>query len=102
MLRLNIFLPLFFLILSLLLSMPKLSATHFMGVEVSYQCLPSTNNCVFRIFHSTYYDCAGAATTALPGPPFPPYLQYLRSPQAIWRQASMSMNYRGHIPFMGK
>jgi len=34
-----------------------------MAVDISYQCLPSSNNCVFRIFHHTYYDCAGAATS---------------------------------------
>lgn len=65
-------LPLVFI---LCYAMPEASATHFMGVDISYQCLPNSNGCVFRIFHNTYYDCAGAATTSLPGPPFPPNLQ---------------------------
>lgn len=49
--------------------------THFMGVDISYECLASTNNCTYRIFHHTYYDCAGSGTPVPPGPPFPPSLQ---------------------------
>ena len=57
------------------LAIPTSNATHFMGVDIAYQCLPNSNGCVYRISHNTYYDCAGAATTQLPGTPFSPTLQ---------------------------
>lgn len=38
-----------------------LSATHFMGVDISYECM---GTCTYRIYHSTYYDCSGALTGA--------------------------------------
>lgn len=38
-----------------------LNATHFMGVDISYECL---GTCTYRIYHSTYYDCSGALTGA--------------------------------------
>jgi len=53
----------------------KMFASHFMGVDISYQCNPNNNNpCEYRIVHSTYYDCGGNATQSypLPGPPYPP------------------------------
>ncbi len=62
------------LVFALWFVMPEASASHFMGVDISYQCLPNSNGCVFRIFHSTYYDCTGGATTQLPGPPAAPSL----------------------------
>lgn len=53
-----------------LLSPNELLATHFMGVDISYECLDSCN---YRIYHTTYYDCTGSATspnpTPIPGPP---------------------------------
>ena len=45
------------------------SATHYMGVDITYECI---GPCTYRIFHKTYYDCKGAATSPLPGPPFAP------------------------------
>lgn len=46
-------------------------ATHYMGVDIFYQCI---GPCSYRIYHRTYYDCTGAATaipvqTAIPGAP---------------------------------
>lgn len=46
-------------------------ATHYMGVDMFYQCI---GPCSYRIYHRTYYDCTGAATaipvqTSTPGPP---------------------------------
>ena len=66
-----------------MIGMPESSATHFMGVDITYQCLPGGNGCVYRIFHNTYYDCGGAATTPLPGPPFPPSLQAFQPTSCI-------------------
>jgi len=40
-----------------------------MGVDITYECLSS---CTYRIYHVTYYDCTGSATTSLPGPPAAP------------------------------
>ncbi len=45
----------FFLLFSL-----KLSASHFMGSAIWYECLP--DGCSYRVFQTTYLDCAGAAT----------------------------------------
>jgi gliding motility-associated-like protein len=60
---------LLFLGLSLLVFSGKLSASHYMGLDITYLCNPNGNNpCEYRIYHTTYYDCAGAATTPLPGP----------------------------------
>lgn len=53
-----------------------LKATHFMGVDITYTCLPGAGNCVYRIFHSTYYDCAGAATAVPPNNPPAPTLNF--------------------------
>lgn len=60
---------LFFLLLSF-----AANASHFMGVDITYQCLP--NGCTYRVFHSTYLDCDGAATQGYvkpvnPNNPFP-------------------------------
>lgn len=53
----------FFLILS---AFPAV-ASHFMGVDITYECI---GPCTYRIYHSTYYDCSGNATpTPVPGPP---------------------------------
>lgn len=44
------------------------NATHFMGVDIFYQCI---GPCSYRIYHRTYYDCTGAATgTYIPVSPF--------------------------------
>lgn len=45
------------------------NASHFMGVDMSYECL---DPCTYRVYHSAYYDCTGGATTPLPGPPAQP------------------------------
>ncbi|MCI4669072.1 MAG: PKD domain-containing protein [Bacteroidia bacterium] len=55
-----------------LLTANKLFATHYMGVDISYECLDSCN---YRIYHTTYYDCTGSAVpnrpngAPIPGPP---------------------------------
>jgi gliding motility-associated-like protein len=64
------------LALAFFLFMPEAQATHYMGVDITYSCLPGGNGCTYRVFHNTYYDCAGAATTPLPGPPFPPTISF--------------------------
>jgi|GEM_PF-1635047 len=44
-------------------------STHFMGVDLSYECIGS---CTYRFYHRTYYDCTGGATIPLGGiPPAP-------------------------------
>lgn len=48
----------FFLFFLLLFT--KGYASHFMGADMTYECLP--NGCTYRIYQSTYLDCAGAAT----------------------------------------
>jgi gliding motility-associated-like protein len=61
----------FYRILTLLLSVwiycgvQTASATHFMGVDITYECL---GGCIYRIYHNTYYDCSGAATPTPVGP----------------------------------
>lgn len=50
---------LFFLSCLLFLSQ-WVSASHFMGVDVTYECL---GPCTYRIYFSIYLDCLGAATT---------------------------------------
>ena len=52
-------------------------ATHYMGVDINYQCI---GPCRYRIYHYTYYDCNGAATTPLPGPPPAPSITFQSSP----------------------
>lgn len=54
-----------------------LSASHYMGADITYQCI---NGCTYRIFHYTYYDCDGAATSPLPGPPPVPSITLTGSP----------------------
>ncbi len=49
---------LFFLLWGAFLT--QMQATHVMGVDISYQCV---GPCTYRIFHKTYYDCSGAATS---------------------------------------
>lgn len=68
---------------------PQAAATHFMGANIFYECVPNSNDCVYRVFHDSYYDCGGAATTPLPGPPFPPDRVYFRpdtcsQPLPVW------------------
>ncbi|MEM6262560.1 MAG: PKD domain-containing protein [Bacteroidota bacterium] len=43
----------------------SLQATHFMGVDVSYECI-GTTGCTYRMTHKTYYDCSGGATAIPP------------------------------------
>jgi gliding motility-associated-like protein len=56
-----------------LTTLPVVQATHYMGVDITYECL---GPCTIRIFHKTYYDCTGAATSVpvnnnnAPGAPF--------------------------------
>lgn len=47
------------------------NASHFMGTDMTYTCLP--NGCTYRIYHSTYLDCAGSATQFYLPPPNNPY-----------------------------
>ena len=35
------------------------SASHYMGVDMWYECIGACN---YRIYHSTYLDCTGGAT----------------------------------------
>ncbi|MEL7529965.1 MAG: PKD domain-containing protein [Bacteroidota bacterium] len=53
-------------LLLLSISFDGLQATHFMGVDISYEC---TGPCTYRITHKTYYDCNGGATQT---PVYPP------------------------------
>ncbi len=41
-------------------ALPAAFASHYMGVDISYECL---GTCTFRIYHKTYYDCKGGATS---------------------------------------
>jgi gliding motility-associated-like protein len=43
----------------ILLGLTPVQATHFMGVDISYEC---TGPCTYRVYHKSYYDCDGAAT----------------------------------------
>jgi gliding motility-associated-like protein len=59
----------------LALSFPQtLEASHFMGVDISYECV---GPCTYRIYHKTYYDCTGGAmgsyipVSTSPPPPAP-------------------------------
>ncbi|MEM6262558.1 MAG: PKD domain-containing protein [Bacteroidota bacterium] len=52
-----------------------ISATHFMGVDMSYTCLPAST-CQFRFTHKAYYDCTGAATPVPPNVPLYPFLNF--------------------------
>jgi len=62
------FLKTTFVFLICTLSTSESQATHYMGVDISYQCLPGTNGCLYMIRHKAYFDCTGSATTSLPGP----------------------------------
>ncbi len=52
-------------------------ATHYMGVDISYECL---GPCIYRITHKAYFDCKGGATTPLPGPGPTPNVTFAKSP----------------------
>ncbi len=43
----------------MLLGFIPVQATHFMGVDIFYEC---TGPCTYRVYHKSYYDCDGAAT----------------------------------------
>lgn len=53
------------------------SATHFMGIDISYQCL---SGCTYRIVHKSYYDCNGAATPNPPNTPGFPAINFIGNP----------------------
>lgn len=67
---------LLFLFFSALFSLPTYG-THFMGVDMSYECI---GPCSYRIYHYAYYDCNGAATAPLPGPPQIPSINFIGTP----------------------
>ncbi|MEZ4772222.1 MAG: PKD domain-containing protein [Bacteroidia bacterium] len=48
----------FLLLCLLVIFSGALQATHQMGIDISYEC---TGPCTYRIYHKSYYDCAGAA-----------------------------------------
>jgi hypothetical protein len=59
-----------FCLFILALSVQEVRATHYMGADLVYICNPTGSNpCCYRLLHSVYYDCLGAATIPLPGPP---------------------------------
>ncbi|MEO0895864.1 MAG: PKD domain-containing protein [Bacteroidota bacterium] len=37
-------------------------ASHLMGLDISYECLPGGNGCTYRIYANVYYDCTGSLT----------------------------------------
>ncbi len=70
------FILVFPMLLLMVFASSQLKATHFMGVDITYTCLPGGNGCIFRIFHSTYYDCKGAATPTPPANPPTPFINF--------------------------
>ncbi|MEZ4772223.1 MAG: PKD domain-containing protein [Bacteroidia bacterium] len=50
----------------LMLSWFSSSASHFMGVDITYECL---GTCIYRVYHSTYFDCSAALTPTPVGSP---------------------------------
>ncbi|MEZ4825813.1 MAG: PKD domain-containing protein [Bacteroidia bacterium] len=58
-------------------------ATHQMGVDISYQCI---GPCTYRIYHKSYYDCAGAAMATL----LPPV--NANAPTAAWANLTGAFN----------
>jgi gliding motility-associated-like protein len=54
-----------------------LDASHYMGADITYECL---GGCNYRIYHYTYYDCNGGATTPPPGPPPTPSITLVGAP----------------------
>ncbi|MBX7242362.1 MAG: PKD domain-containing protein [Bacteroidia bacterium] len=62
----------------LLLSLFSFSkASHYMGVDMSFECLTA---CTYRIYNYTYYDCTGAATPLPPNTPPAPSISFTSSP----------------------
>ncbi len=55
----------------------SLQATHFVGADITYSCLTP---CTYRVFHTTFYDCAGAATPTPPASPPTPFINFIGSP----------------------
>ncbi len=69
---------LFLLTLAFLFTCPtETHATHYMGVDISYQCL---SGCTYRITHKVYYDCTGGIAPPPPGTPPVPFLNFIGSP----------------------
>ncbi|MFK7968760.1 MAG: PKD domain-containing protein [Bacteroidia bacterium] len=69
-----------------LLLTQEAKATHLMGYDLTYICIPDTtvdacdqtvSSCNYRVFVNIYYDCEGAATTPLPGPGPQPFLRWV-------------------------
>ena len=64
--------------LASLLCIPfSLQATHFVGADITYTCLTP---CTYRVYHTTFYDCAGAATPTPPATPPVPFINFIGSP----------------------
>ncbi|MDX1905851.1 MAG: PKD domain-containing protein, partial [Bacteroidia bacterium] len=59
------------MLMGLMMGVNTLQASHYMGVDITYECI---NNCTYRIYHTTYYDCSGAAMQGFipPNPNNPP------------------------------
>ncbi|MEZ4772324.1 MAG: T9SS type A sorting domain-containing protein [Bacteroidia bacterium] len=59
------------------LSFNSLFATHFMGVQMTYECI---GTCTYRFHHKAYYDCSGGATTLPPGQTEQPVFSFVTVP----------------------
>ncbi|MCB0840371.1 MAG: hypothetical protein KDD99_27075 [Bacteroidetes bacterium] len=53
---------LLFLITLFSFCISSIHASHYMGVDMTYECL---SPCTYRIHHRAYYDCSGAATATM-------------------------------------
>ncbi|MDX2284863.1 MAG: PKD domain-containing protein, partial [Bacteroidia bacterium] len=66
--------PAGWLLMCCLMAPVMLQATHYLGVDITYECLP--NGCHYRIYHTSYYDCSGSAMQPffplMPNDPPPP------------------------------
>lgn len=82
----KIALPVLFVILFTAPSF-SLFATHQMGVDISYECI---GPCTWRIYHKSYYDCAGNAMIPLYVPPVP-----ANAPSAVWANLINGFNITG-------
>lgn len=71
------FLKSFFVFLLFVFATPESHATHFMGVDMSYEC---RSPCIYRITHKTYYDCLGGATPRPPSVPSAPNINFRGTP----------------------
>ena len=55
-------------LLLLSISFDGLQASHYMGVDISYECI---GPCTYRITHKSYFDCVNTAITTTPVYPPP-------------------------------